>query len=541
MAPIETNCPSPSCGTRLRVRAEAAGKQVKCPRCQKPFTVPDGTVQVVVPTPRSSQPIVFVSHAHEDRPFVEQTIKPLLQRHGIQAWWSEENIRSGEDWQTKIREAVRESDWFLLVMSPWSEDSEWVKREIRWAFAEKPHRIIPVLQKKCAPEEFHPRVRQLHFVDFTGDPENAGRKLLADMMQKLHEQARESTVKVDEITKQNEELKETLVELDRKQKELATQVQGVLGFDGTYTHAPLGNIPPFRPLEQRGAPIVAVLNLKGGVGKTTLTANLGASLWSRGPRKRVLLVDLDYQANLSLSCVGRDALKRLSRQKRLVQELFRQGAGDPLLTLRCTEPIYDDNQRVTEGWLLACDGALNLEETQALMRWLLGSSKTDLRYILRNALHSEAVQAEYDYILLDCPPRLTPTTVNALTACDYLLIPVILDEKSTEGPPQLLKWLWDRREALDLHVGGIGLLANKTKFSRENLVGREKQEWAELVQQCRDHWQGPVYGFDTVVTVFTEPAMERKFPACYAEMGGLFARLADELKSQVSLPAGVAS
>jgi chromosome partitioning protein len=194
-----------------------------------------------------------------------------------------------------------------------------------------------------------------------------------------------------------------------------------------------------------------------------------------------------------------------------VQELFRAPATRSWRG--CTEPVYDDNSRATEGWMLACDGGLHVEETQALMRWLIGESKADLRYVLREALHSDAVQTEYDFILLDCPPRLTPTCVNALTACDYLLVPVILDEKSTEGPPQLLKWIWDRRESLDLKVGGVGLVANKTKGgSRESLVGREKEEWAALVQQCRDAWGGSLYGFDTVVPLFNEPAMERSSP-----------------------------
>jgi hypothetical protein len=106
----------------------------------------------------------------------------------------------------------------------------------------------------------------LHFVDFTSDPETAGRKLLADMMQKLHEQAR-ANAQGEQISKQNEEVKEQFLEAEQ-QKELAVQVQGVLGFDGTYTHKPFPGVPAFRPPQKRTAPIVAVLNLKGGVGKT---------------------------------------------------------------------------------------------------------------------------------------------------------------------------------------------------------------------------------------------------------------------------------
>jgi cellulose biosynthesis protein BcsQ len=491
---------------------------------------------------------VFVSHAHADRVFVEGTIKPLLQQHGIKAWWSQENLRGGEEFEKRLRQAVRDSDWFLLVMSPQSQDSAWVKKELRWSFLDKKDRIIPLLYQKCHPHKFDARIPLLHFVDFTQNVQTAGNKLLADMIHKLHEQTCELVVKVEDNSKQIQQLKDSLVEVDRKQREQTAKVQSALGFDGTFAHLPLNNIPPFRRLEERKAPIIAVLNLKGGVGKTTLTANLGAALWSQQPARRVLLVDLDYQANLSLSCLGTDALSRLGDQNparrgqdpvRLVQELFRQDSCDSMQVFHCIEPILDDQKRLTPGAILACDSSLAVAETHALMKWLLGEWKTDLRFVLRKALHSDQIQSRYDFILLDCPPRLTTACINALTACDYVLIPVILDTKSTEGPPQLLKWLWDRerRKSLDLHVAGAGLLANKTRGAGfDTLPERAKEVWEEVNTQCKGDWA--LKGFDTVVPLFNEVAMERKFPACFAVMRDIFAAIVGELKAQLSIPRG---
>jgi predicted Zn finger-like uncharacterized protein len=529
--PIETRCPS--CSARLRVRDEGAGKQVRCPRCRNSFLAPDGTVEEV-PPPGNQRPTVFVSHSHHDRDFVRGTLKPLLEGHGFQVWWAPDSITAGDLWLEKVRGGVHDSDWFLLVMSPQSQQSYWVKQEVEWALSRCRERFLPVRWQKCEPREFHPDVAGMQLVDFTEDQAHAGRRLLTDILQKLHQETRAQADVTTALGRENEQHQQARQEADRRRDDLAKQIQRVLGFDGTYTHTPRRETPPFVPLGEGRPPIIALLNLKGGVGKTTLTANLGAAFWNADPKERVLLVDLDYQANLSLSCLGTATLDRLGRQQRLVQDLFQEDAGVPLVALRSIEQILDDNDKATEGSILACDSRLGVLETQALMRWLVGESRTDLRYVLRTALHSDTIgQAGYQCILLDCPPRLTPTCINALTACDYLIIPVILDEKSTEGPPHLLRWIWERREQLDLHLSGVGILANQTNGrTAKTLVEREKEQWTGVLQHCRDAWPAVLFGFETVVPLFNEGSMQRKFPAAYADLKPTFAALIQEMRGQ---------
>jgi chromosome partitioning protein len=484
---------------------------------------------------------VFISHSVADRAFVEQTLKPFLEGHGIRTWWSEENIRTGERWREQLKAGMRESDWFLVVLSPRSAQSEWVRTEVGWALADKPHRILPLLLEPCNLQGFPEGFAALQWVDFTRDGEAARRKVLADVIRQLNKEARQQQEKVRQLSRIAEQLKEENVELDRRHAAMQAQIDAVLAFDGNWTHTPPRDAPAFRPLADRRARVIATVNLKGGVGKTTLTANLAASLWSRDQKRRVLLLDLDYQANLTQCCLDRKTIARLRQQERLVQALFGDGPPDPRTVLRCAEPVLDDRQRGTEGCIIASDELLGVQEARALARWLLSPAEGDVRFRLRSLLHADEVQRDYDYILLDCPPRLTTTCINALVAADYILIPVVLDEKSTEGAPRLLRWLRERRDTLFVGLSGVGVVANKTRgATRAALVNREQDEWDDLVTDCRDAWPGDgggfeVFAFDTVVPFFTETAMARKFPACYRELGGTFANLVAELP----LPLGV--
>ena len=324
-------------------------------------------------------------------------------------------------------------------------------------------------------------------------------------------------------------------DLQRREQEVRGRLDAVLAFDGNWSSPLPADPPAFRPLAERQAPIIAIANLKGGVGKTTLTANLGATLWGDDAKRRVLLLDLDYQANLTMACLDRKTIARLRQQERLVETLFAAGPPDPRAVTRCAEPIFDDRGHATEGAILAADERLGIAETHALHRWLVEPEHGDLRFRLRRLLHAEAVQRDYQYILLDCPPRLTSTCINALTAADFVLIPVVLDEKSTESAPRLLRWLRERRETLFAGISGVGVVANKTRgLTRDRLVNRERDEWDTLAIACRDAWHGELAGFDTVVPFFTEAAMTRKFPACHRELAPTFAALADELRAHVS-------
>jgi hypothetical protein len=126
---------------------------------------------------------VFLSHASPDRHFVEDVLVPLLQGHGIGTWYSREDIRGGEDFERKILEGLRDCGHFLVVLSPRSVASEWVRREVAWAEAERRGRIVPVLLADCRPEDLHLALKPLHLIDFRPAPGAAGTATGAALLQ----------------------------------------------------------------------------------------------------------------------------------------------------------------------------------------------------------------------------------------------------------------------------------------------------------------------------------------------------------------------
>jgi serine/threonine protein kinase len=131
----------------------------------------------------STRSLVFVSHSTKDRGFVEQEIIGFLERHGVETWYSINDVPSSSYWERTTLKGLEMSDWFLLVMSPRSAESEWVKDEVHWAVDRRPRRIIPVLIETCDPRDFHIRLARIQHVDFREDVERARQNLLNTLRQ----------------------------------------------------------------------------------------------------------------------------------------------------------------------------------------------------------------------------------------------------------------------------------------------------------------------------------------------------------------------
>lgn len=180
--------------------------------------------------------------------------------------------------------------------------------------------------------------------------------------------------------------------------------------------------------------VIAIANQKGGVAKTTTTHNLGVALAAQG--KRVLLIDLDSQASLTIS-VG---LEPLEVEQTIVDVLRKEG----LPLMECVQRLNDRLHIVTSIIDLA---PMEME--------LL--SRASREKILDRAL--KPIKDSYDFILIDCPPQLSILTINALSCADGVLIPVKTDYLAYRGLTQLQDSIREIQELINPDLQVLGVIA----------------------------------------------------------------------------------
>lgn len=180
--------------------------------------------------------------------------------------------------------------------------------------------------------------------------------------------------------------------------------------------------------------VIAIANQKGGVAKTTTTHNLGVALAAQG--KRVLLIDLDSQASLTIS-VG---LEPLEVEQTIVDVLRKDG----LPLIECVQRLNDRLHIVTSIIDLA---PMEME--------LL--SRASREKILDRALRP--VREQYDFILIDCPPQLSILTINALSCADGVVIPVKTDYLAYRGLTQLQDSIQEIQELINPGLKVLGVIA----------------------------------------------------------------------------------
>jgi chromosome partitioning protein len=221
-------------------------------------------------------------------------------------------------------------------------------------------------------------------------------------------------------------------------------------------------------------PIIAVANQKGGVGKTTSTLNLGAALQEAG--KRVLLVDLDPQGNLSVASgiVDIDSAYPSIGDLLALAARGRASSGPSIDKAIVHSPsgldIVPSNASLSAAEL----GLVSALNRESMLATLLKS-----------------VESRYDYILIDCLPSLGLLAINALRAADGIVIPVQADFLAMQGLAQIFETIAAVREQLnpDLNIYGVLL----------TLVDQRTAHSREVVKVVRSSLDGQVNVFETEV------------------------------------------
>ncbi|MBR9921871.1 MAG: ParA family protein [Bacteroidetes bacterium] len=204
--------------------------------------------------------------------------------------------------------------------------------------------------------------------------------------------------------------------------------------------------------------VVSLLNHKGGVGKTTSTINIGAGLVELG--KRVLLVDLDPQANLSLALGA-------PRVKDTIYEALR---GEAELNPVTIKPGLD-----------VVISTLDLSGAEMEL-----INEAGREFILRELF--ETVIEDYDFILIDCPPSLGLLTLNALTSSNVVLIPLQTEFLAVQGLTKIKQVIDKVRFRLNkkLQIGGvIATMYDARKVLNNDVVATIERYFGDLVFQTR--------------------------------------------------------
>lgn len=173
--------------------------------------------------------------------------------------------------------------------------------------------------------------------------------------------------------------------------------------------------------------IITVLNQKGGVGKTTVTTNLGHALAQAG--KNTLAIDLDFQANTTSIFY-----KPISPDDKKVVDLFRGKGAD---VRQAIHPAYIDQKRVEN--LSIIPASKELEEAGLAI-----AAKLHRQKLLQS--HLRKIYSDFDFILFDCHPDLGPITENAIYLGDMILIPADYSKFSLDGIADLFDKLAEVKE-----------------------------------------------------------------------------------------------
>lgn len=235
---------------------------------------------------------------------------------------------------------------------------------------------------------------------------------------------------------------------------------------GVWIAKPISKPEQYRELLFSFCKVLIIANLKGGVGKTTLAANLGAYLAGK-LKKPVLLIDLDFQGTLSAMACPHDWLPHPPGYNSWANRLISADLSPFDVASINLHALNHKRLRLLSSYY-----DLAQAENRVMIEWLLSNRRYDVRYTLAKILNSDQVLETYGAIIIDAAPRLTTASVQALCAASHLLIPTILDKPSIDPVLGFIKQVEQlKSSSVCPHLKHLGVVATmvdaREKFSSQ--------------------------------------------------------------------------
>lgn len=211
--------------------------------------------------------------------------------------------------------------------------------------------------------------------------------------------------------------------------------------------------------------VLSIINLKGGVGKTTIAVAI-AEMLAQDERKHVLLIDLDPQTNATVTLISEEQWAKMDKEGRTIAQLFEDRLNPQ------NPPKFDIEKAITRRVSTINDGIARLDLLPSSIRLielqdripmiaLYGNYTVNPLEILRVAI--QPIVDRYDYIIIDCPPSLGTVTKNGLRISTGYIIPTVPDIVSTWGIYQIVNNVAQFASEIDRPIPPLGIVATKVQ------------------------------------------------------------------------------
>lgn len=225
--------------------------------------------------------------------------------------------------------------------------------------------------------------------------------------------------------------------------------------------------------------IITVINMKGGVGKTTLSVNISYNL-ARFHSKKVLLIDIDPQFNATQYLVEQAAILDHFRNKKTIYDVLVPSKEEDISLSSKRKSAKAKPIKLTD-YIIPIEKFAhgNLDLIPSSLKLINFEPKRGVEFLLKKFLENNC--SHYDFIIIDCPPTLSPLTLSSYLASEYYLIPIKPDYLSSLGLPLLERGLKDYEEtyghSLDLLGIVFTMVDGKPNLTHEIIEEIEESGW----------------------------------------------------------------